>query len=278
MPLFDNAGFVVGMVGISIDITERKKAEVELKIAKDAAERANHAKTAFLENIRHDIRTPLSGILGFAEILKNEKNPDKIEDYANKLAKSSNQLLNFLNTVLESIHIASGEIPIMHQRFNLSDIFQNLNDLYQPKAHEKQLGLNFHFDTKHSPYLIGDSIRIYRIILELLGNSLKFTQEGQVNVYAKLTKKNDQNTIIQIEIEDTGPGISVENQPQLFMPFKRFTPSYQGAYKGSGLGLSTVKQFINDLQGEVHYDSNNITGAKFICLIPVKEALLQEAL
>ncbi len=278
VPLFDDAGFVVGMVGISIDITERKKVEVELKVAKEAAELANHAKTAFLENMRHDIRTPLSGIVGFSELLSNESDPDKIKDYTIKLAKSSKELLNFLNEVLESIHISSGEIPLVHRRFNLKDILQNLNDLYQPKAHEKQLALKFHFDNNNSPYLTGDPVRIYRIILELLGNALKFTQQGRVDVYINLIKKNDQNMIIQIEIKDTGAGIAPENQHDLFVPFQRFTPSYKGIYKGSGLGLSNVKQFVTDLQGEIYYDTKNTTGAKFVCLIPVKEALLQEAL
>lgn len=278
VPLFDDTGFVVGMVGISIDITQRKQVEAELKVAKEAAELANNAKTAFLENMRHDIRTPLSGIVGFAELLQNEKNLDKIQNYTTKLAKSSKELLNFLNEVLESIHIASGEIPLAHQQFNLKDTLQNLNDLYQPKAHEKQLSLKFHFDKKHSPYLIGDPMRIYRIILELLGNALKFTQQGRIDVYVNLIKKNDQNTVIQIEIKDTGPGILPENQHDLFVPFQRFTPSYKGTYKGSGLGLSNVKQFITDLQGEIYYDTKNTTGAKFVCLIPVKEALLQEAL
>ncbi len=278
VPLFDNAGFVVGMVGISIDITERKKVEAELKIAKETAELANNAKTAFLENMRHDIRTPLSGIIGFAELLRNERNPDKIGNYTTKLVAASTELLDFLNEILESIHIASGEIPLVHRQFNLKHILDSLNNLYQPKAHEKNLTLEFHFDEKISPYLIGDPVRIYRIILELLGNALKFTQQGRVNVYAKLAKKNAQNTVIQIEVTDTGPGVLPENQHELFVRFKRFTPSYRGTYQGSGLGLSIVKQFINDLQGEVYYDTKNTTGAKFVCLIPVKEALLQKEL
>ncbi len=277
VPLFDDNGFVVGMVGISIDITDRKKVK-EFKIAKEAAELANNAKTAFLENMRHDIRTPLSGIIGFAELLRNERNPDKIGDYATKLVAASTELLDFLNEILESIHIASGEIPLVHRQFNLKHILDSLNNLYQPKAHEKNLALEFHFDEKISPYLIGDPVRIYRIILELLGNALKFTQQGRVNVYAKLAKKNAQNTVIQIEVTDTGPGVLPENQHELFVRFKRFTPSYRGTYQGSGLGLSIVKQFINDLQGEVYYDTKNTTGAKFVCLIPVKEALLQKEL
>lgn len=270
VPLFDNNGFVVGMVGISIDITERKKAEADLKIAKEAAELANNAKTAFLENMRHDIRTPLSGIIGFSELLQNEKNHTKVKEYANKLVDASTELLNFLNEILESIHIASGEIPLAHRPFNLKHILENLIKVYQPKAHEKELALKFHFDNNIPPTLIGDPTRVYRIILELLGNALKFTQQGQVNIYTKLTQTNNQNPAIQLEVEDTGPGISTENQLELFSCFRRFTPSCRGAYEGSGLGLSIVKQFIDDLQGEIYYDAKNTTGAKFVCLIPVK--------
>ncbi|HXH55438.1 MAG TPA: PAS domain-containing sensor histidine kinase [Gammaproteobacteria bacterium] len=275
VPLFDDNGFVVGIVGISIDITDRTKFE-QFKIAKEAAELANNAKTEFLENMRHDIRTPLSGIIGFAELLRNETNPSKIKDYTTKLVESSTELLNFLNEILESVHITSGEIPLVYRQFNLKHILDSLSKLYQPKAHEKQLTLEFHCDEKISPYLIGDPTRIYRIILELLGNALKFTQQGKVNIYAKLAKKNEQNTVIQIEVEDTGPGIAAENQHEIFVRFKRFTPSSQGIYQGSGLGLSIVKQFIEDLQGEIYYDTKNTKGAKFICLIPLKEALLQK--
>jgi two-component system aerobic respiration control sensor histidine kinase ArcB len=279
VPMFDEGHKkIIGILGVYTDISERKAIEEELKEAKEKAEIANTAKNAFLENMRHDIRTPLSGIIGFAELLRNEKNPDKIGNYTNKLVASSTELLNFLNEILESIHIASGEIPLVHRQFNLKDIFKSLSNLYQPKAHEKKLTLEFHFDEKISPYLIGDPVRIYRVILELLGNALKFTQEGRVDIYAKISKKNDEDIIIQIEVKDTGAGISSENQHELFVRFKRFTPSSQGIYQGSGLGLSIVKQFIEDLQGEIYYDTKNTTGAKFICLIPLKEALLQKKL
>jgi two-component system aerobic respiration control sensor histidine kinase ArcB len=278
VPLFDESGTVMGVVGISVDITKQKETEKKLISAKEKAEIANKAKTEFLENMRHDIRTPLSGIVGISTLLQRETNKDKVQEFTTKLIEASNELLRFLNEILESINVASGEIPLLKKRFNLKAILSNTIKLNQPKALEKALNLQISIDDAIPNYLMGDPVRIYRIVHELLVNSLKFTKSGSITVSAELYKKEEKNIIIKIIVEDTGPGIPPEKQQDLFVRFKRLTPSYQGIYKGTGLGLAIVKQFVDDLQGEIYVDSHPNKGTKFICVVPIKIALLDEPL
>jgi two-component system aerobic respiration control sensor histidine kinase ArcB len=113
-------------------------------------------------------------------------------------------------------------------------------------------------------------------MLELIANALKFTHEGGISISASLAKKDGCDIVVRLEIADTGPGIPLEKQQGLFVTFKRLTPSYQGIYKGAGLGLSIVKQFVDDLHGEVYIESEQDKGAKFICLLPLKESLLND--
>lgn len=276
-PLVDRKGNIVGVIGNTIDITYLKDIENELREQKDKAESANRAKTEFLQNMRHDIRTPLSSIVAFLELLSNEKDTGKIQGYAHMVAEAGQELLRFLNEILESINVGFGEIPLLRKKFDLRTVFENVIKLQQPKANEKNLGLNMSFDENIPKYLISDPVRIYRILLELSVNALKFTEHGSVNINAKLAKKNERNFIIKIEVEDTGTGIPIEKQQEIFLRFKRLTPSYDGIYKGAGLGLSVVKQFIDDLEGEIYHEKNSKnTGTKFVCVIPAKESLLDD--
>jgi two-component system, OmpR family, aerobic respiration control sensor histidine kinase ArcB len=275
VPLFDNQGKVIGIIGISVDIGDLKKMEFGPRIAKEEAEKSNQSKTEFLENMRHDLRTPLTGVISAAELLKNEGNKEIITQYADRIISSSKELLNFLNEILESVNVATGKVPLLKKRFDLKVILEQVINLNQTKAIAQQLDLKFNFDDNIPSYLIGDATRIYRIVLELLGNALKFTHEGMVAVSAKLYKKNARDIVVAIEIADTGIGISEEEQQKLFLRFTRLTPSYEGIYKGSGLGLSIIKQFIDDMQGEIYVSSNGHgLGSKFTCFIPCQESLV----
>lgn len=277
MPLRDIDGNIIGIVGNSLDITQQKEAEEALKTAKNQAEIASQAKTEFLQNMRHDLRTPLSGIVGFSELIRHTKDPHKIEEYAAGLAESSGELLNFIDEILESIHISSGQIPLLKKKFSLKTTLEKVIKLHYAKAMTKQLELFFYFDSALPEHLIGDPGRIYRIVLELLSNSLKFTEKGHVAIAAKLSKKNERDLIVMIEIEDTGPGIPENKQQILFEQFNRLTPSYQGIYKGTGMGFYIVKQFLDDLQGEIYIESRVNQGSKFTCCFPLKEALLDNS-
>ena len=206
-PLKDEQENIVGIMGISIDITERKKLDA-LKEAKDKAEAANKAKTEFLENMRHDIRTPLIGITGFANIIRDEVKDPKIKEYVDNLSTSSNALLDFLNEILEIIKINSGDIPLLKCKFDLRKRLFEIIKLNQAKALHKQINLIFDFDPKISSYVIGDSTRIHRIALELIVNALNFTNKGHVKLITQLAKSNKKDFVIRLIVEDTGIGIT----------------------------------------------------------------------
>jgi len=277
VPLLDAKNNIIGILGISVDITKQKEVERKLIEEKEKAEAANRAKTEFLENMRHDIRTPLSGIAGFAELVKDENDLNKLKRYFAPLAESSSELLRYLNEVLDAFNVASGDIPILKKKFNLKKTIENVVKLHQTKANEKRLQLTHYVDDRISAYLMGDHVRLYRIILELVANALKFTEKGNISISASLVKKEERDIVVRLEIADTGPGIPVDKQQELFVTFKRLTPSYQGIYKGTGLGLSVVKQFVEELQGEVYIESVPNQGSKFICLLPLRESLLNDA-
>ena len=276
-PIRNNNNEIIGLLGFSLDITERKKIEEDLRLAKELAESANQAKIEFLSNMRHDIRTPLSGIVGFSEMLKTESSEPHIQQYADNLIASSHALLSLMDEVLEAVRVSSGEIPMLKKKFNLSLMFEQVVALYLAKANEKRLQLTLELDNKLPTYIIGDKIRLHRIALELVGNALNFTDEGQVTLSIQLAKREDRNLVIKMIVTDTGIGIPKEKQQEIYVQFKRLTPSYQGIYKGVGLGLYVVKQFIDELGGEIYVESQPHQGTCFTCLIPLQESLLDDA-
>jgi two-component system aerobic respiration control sensor histidine kinase ArcB len=274
-PLYDEFGQVVGLLGIGVNISEKKKAEQAIIQAKEAAEAASQAKTEFLKNMRHDIRTPLTGIVGCAQLIQaHANNAEKVAEYADDLIQSSDALLKFLNNVLESISVATGEIPLLKKKFNFRHVLEAAVQLNRARAAEKNLALTLSYDQTIPVYLIGDPIRAQRIVLELIANALKFTEKGQIKVTASLEKSEARQIIIKLRVSDTGIGIPIDKQQDIYTRFKRLVPSYKGIYSGTGLGLSIVKQFIDDLQAEIYLDSQPNQGATFTCLIPFQESLV----
>lgn len=277
LPIYDENEEISGILGISIDITERKKLNDDLVKAKHLAEAANEAKTEFLENMRHDIRTPLTGIVGFAEIIKQESNNERITEYADNLIAASHTLLDFLNEILEGIRVLSTEIPILKRKFDLNDMSQKIVDLMKPKALEKGLTLTLHYDKQLPKFLIGDPKRIQRIVMELVSNALNFTDEGIVKIKIEQIERKHKEIIVKIDVSDTGIGIPEDKQDEIYVRFKRLIPSYKGIYKGAGLGLSIIKQFIDDLHGEIYCHSQEGKGTTFTCFLSLQETIIDNA-
>lgn len=275
-PIRDSNNVIIGLLGFSVDITERKKMEEELRLAKELAEAANQAKTEFLENMRHDIRTPLTGIVGFSDILSIEFDDPRIREYTDNLVASSHALLDFMDEVLEAVRVSSGDVPILKKKFNLSQVVEQVVALYLAKAHEKRVQLTLELDKKLPHFIIGDKIRFHRIALELISNALNFTDKGYVTLSIELVKRDNQKLVIKMTVTDSGIGIPKDKQQDIYVQFKRLTPSYQGIYKGSGLGLYIVKQFIDELGGEIYVESQPNQGTCFTCLMPFQEPLLDD--
>jgi two-component system aerobic respiration control sensor histidine kinase ArcB len=271
VPLFDEYGNITGLLGISIDITDRKKAEEELKKAKEVAERANELKTQFISNMEHDIRTPAGGISEMTKILAtDEPNPTRKEQLG-YVAEASKQLLDLLNNILAFDYVESGRIPILNKKFSIKDTIYNILALEEPAAELKQLNLTAKISESVPEHLVGDEYRLKRILINLISNSIKFTDKGYVKIIIELLKRLDTKTcLLKISVQDTGIGIPQDKQNILYEKFTRGTPSNKGIYTGTGLGLRIVRQFIDEIEGEIEVDSTVGLGTAFSCIIPYK--------
>ncbi len=277
VPLLNQKGEVYGVLCLFIDITEQKHKQKLLQQAKLAAEQADKTKMQFILNMQHDIRTPLSGISGLAKMLSyRESNHDKkasIDD----IAKCSEELMNYFNAIFEHSKAESGELSHTEKPFNLIDTIKSVVRIEQVLAKQKKLKLIVDLNDNLPKILLGDEMRLRRILINLVSNAIKFTHDGEVAISASSIKGNSAQTkIIRIDVRDTGIGIPEEQQGVIYERFTRGTASYKGIYKGRGLGLRLVKKFIHDLDGEIHVDSAEGRGSTFTILIPFRVPLCPE--
>lgn len=270
VPLYDSGHNVVGIVGISVDITERKLMEEDLRAAKETAEEANRAKTIFLANMSHDIKTPLAGIISTAEnITLSAKDPEYKASAAN-ISESGLRLLDLMNELIELSRIDAGIVTNKEIKFNLRSLIDDIALLMKPTLIHRSLKLERRYDGNIPNILVGNRSYVFRILLNLVANAIKFTKKGKISISAKMAKTDESNVAIKLIVQDTGIGIPKDKQQAIFERFTRLTHSYEGIYKGSGLGLYMVKQFIDEMKGEIRVDSEPGKGSKFICLIPLK--------
>src|SRR5260364_356850 len=230
-------------------------------------------KTEFLENMRHDMRTPIGGMVGLAHIMQKEANNPTLKNIADMLVSTSEAFLGFMDEILKTISL--DEIPLSCQKFSLEHVLKSALTILQSQAAEKHLALSLEQDFFLPPTLIGDSLRIKRIVLELITNALKFTEKGHVKVSTRLVKQEAQQAIVQISVQDTGEGIPEDQYQVIFNKFTRLSPAYQAKYQGPGLGLANVKKLIEDLNGEIEVQSTRGEGSTFTCTIPLRMSLLE---
>jgi two-component system, OmpR family, aerobic respiration control sensor histidine kinase ArcB len=276
LPIRDEEGRPLGIVGYFTDITALKDQERELRQAKQQADAANQAKSAFIANMSHDMRTPLSGILGMAQQLAERLQNPSDQAIARDLMQSSEVLFNFLNEVIEFSRHAAGDLPVYDIQFNLREIVDHIVRLVKPSVQEKKLDFQVDYDAKIPSLLIGDPVRIQRILLNLVSNAIKFTPQGSVDLRLTLLQRTHRRLVIQFEVRDTGIGIPPDKQTLIFSRFERLHPAYQGRYPGFGLGLALVKQFITELDGEIAVNSQEDQGTTFTVLIPLRESLASQ--
>jgi two-component system, OmpR family, aerobic respiration control sensor histidine kinase ArcB len=273
LPIVDDDGRPLGIVGYFTDITALKNQERELRQAKQQADAAHQAKSAFITNISHDMRTPLSGMIGMAQQLAQKLQNDSDKMIAQDLIQSSQVLLNLLNQVIEFSRHEAGDLPVYDIQFNLRESVDHIVRLIKPSVQEKSLNFHVEYDEKIPLTLIGDPIRIQRILLNLVSNAIKFTSQGSVDLRLTFIRRKHRRLVIQFEVQDTGIGIPPDKQTLIFARFERLHPAYQGRYSGFGLGLTLVKQFITELEGEISVKSVENQGTTFTALIPLRESL-----
>lgn len=272
-PLYDHDGAINGMVGISIDISELKQTESALQKAKEKAEAANRAKTEFISNMRHDLRTPFNGILGMAEILAQQENDPEKSEYIGYIVQSSKKLLDHLSEILEFTQLEEGRLPLLDKPFDLHQLIIDVSEMMQPSMTAKNLSFNVLISEDVPLSCVGDPSRTQRILMNLLSNAVKFTSQGQVCLSVMTHRDLDDTIIVSFEVKDTGIGIPEDKQDMVFEKFNRITSSYSGVYEGMGLGLHMVKNFLDELEGEVQLQSTPGQGSTFTVLIPFKRSL-----
>ena len=261
-PLFDDNEKIVGILGVYIDITEKKKDEKIIIQAKIAAEAANKAKTEFIMNMSHDLRTPLSGILGLSSIQAREGTGEEDRKLGKWVHDAGDQLLELLNSVIE---VTAAEHPldrIKKEKIDLVKLAEELESLMQPTIQSKKLTFQLKFDP-YLPIIVSDKIKLKTILLNLLSNAIKFTKIGNIILEINLLSITNEHAKIEIRITDTGIGIPKDKIDKIFERFYRAHPSYKAEYTGYGIGLFLVKQALELLRGKIKVSSEEEKGSCF---------------
>ncbi|CDZ76450.1 Autoinducer 2 sensor kinase/phosphatase LuxQ [Legionella massiliensis] len=279
MPLKNTHGDIIGVIGTSLDISERKKIESEFQVAKKKAEVASQAKDEFLRNIEHQLRTPFSGIYSLALIAAEQVTDPHIKDLLVTTAQSGEELLLFINDIIDFSRSGMDRNVVLAKKFDLKQLIEKAIIIEKPAAIVKQLEISYHYPSELPSIFICDPKRLQRILLHLLSNAIKFTPKGRIHVEVRLGKQVDEKKyILQILVSDTGIGIAKEDQEFIYEQFYRVTPANQNKYEGAGLGLSVVKRLLDDLDGEIQVLSELGQGSTFICTLVLMRPLLDEAI
>jgi two-component system aerobic respiration control sensor histidine kinase ArcB len=275
--LYDREGLVVGVLGVAIDITDQKILEAKLIEEKQKVEILSAAKTEFIHDMEHDIRTPFSGVYSLVQIMEGKETDKGKKDILTAILKCSKELLDYCNGILDFSVSESKSRPIISKKFDLKQLINKVVDIEKPPALDKSLELLIDYPDNIPLIFLGDEYRILRILVNLVGNAIKFTNKGYVKISVNIAKQiDDRNLILKIFVKDSGIGIPEDQINYIFEKFSRLTPANHGTYKGSGLGLSIVKTLINELEGEVDVVSSPDVGSTFICILPMKLPLIND--
>jgi PAS domain S-box-containing protein len=269
-PLQDQAGRILYWFGTHTDITERKQIEDELRQAKEAAEAASRAKSNFLAAMSHEIRTPMNGIMGMTELALDTDLTDQQREYLELVKKSADALLSVINEILDFSKIEAGKLELDHTPFSLREVIGDMLTVLAVRAHQKGLELACRIAPDVPDALLGDPGRLRQVLVNLVGNAIKFTELGEVVVDVAAVGRDEGAAALRFAVRDTGAGIPADKLPSLFQPFVQLDGSLTRKYEGTGLGLAISSRLVNAMGGRITVESDVGKGSTFVFTVALE--------
>lgn len=270
-PLYDDDGNAIGIINMFVDITQRKLTERKMLEDKQRSEAVNQAKSDFLANISHDLRTPLNNILVSAQFLNLSEHTQEQGEFISAIGTAGETLLHFVEAILDFGKLESGKIDLHNEPFDLRQVSEDVLSIMSHKAIEKGIELMMSYDEFVPRQLIGDSFCLHRMLINLIDNAIKFTDEGHVLIKFSSLRRFDEKTYIRIAIEDTGIGIEAGKTDYIFERFTKLTPAFKGTHSSTGLGLPVVKELVDQMKGEIQVKGKPGKGSVFTITLPFEK-------
>jgi PAS domain S-box-containing protein len=263
VPLKDRSGQAIGLTGVGRDVTERKRAELDLKRAKETAEAANRAKSEFLANVSHEIRTPMNGVIGMTELALDTELSREQREYLELVKVSADNLMTVINDILDFSKIEAGKLDLVPAPFELRDSLGETLKTLALRAAQKGLELAHQLRPDVPDCLLGDSARLRQVIVNLVGNAIKFTERGEVVTRVAVEAATDDRVCLHFTVTDTGIGISPDKQQSIFDPFVQADGSTTRRHGGTGLGLAISTRLVALMGGRIWVESTPDHGSTF---------------
>ena len=263
VPNLNALGEVDGVFSLVVDITERKQVEESLRQAKEVADSATRAKSEFLANMSHEIRTPLNAVIGFSELMLKTELSNRQRQFVSNIRSSGQNLLELIGDVLDFSKIEAGQLELEMTRFEIADVIEGISNSARIQAEEKGLGLSFALKSEVPRFLVGDPMRLYQVLTNLVTNALKFTEKGKISVQAEIAGRLANSVTVRFSVTDSGIGISPSHRSRLFQSFTQADNSVTRQYGGSGLGLAICKQIVELMGGKIDVESEPGQGSTF---------------